>query len=332
SPLTALSISSMEAMMALLPDFRTNRMAASILGPMDFFGHPYTAKAEENGFGKPAADFPDGVRIRYYDEASHSYSYMESTVQIRHFIRALHDHFAALGLLDKVRITADEPDDIERYRASVAAIREEGPGFRFSISINKAEFTTEFNDVMSDAIPSLKCLANDYEFIKENLIGHEGKRISWYVCCRPHFPNTFLKSHLLESRFICILTSILGLDGFLRWNYTVWPEKPRERLIFRSPAWLAGDMNFVYPGYNGAPLLSMRYKALLRGVEDFELMTMAKSKGHDVDKIMKSLLMDRTSLAALSESGYDESEPAKPFSTDEKDYEEFRGILYGLLA
>ena len=286
---------------------------------------------EENGFGKVAPDFPDGVRVRYYDKSSGTYCYMNKEKHIRLYINSLYNHFIKKGWLDKVRIAADEPGDIELYRRTIKVILEEAPGFKLSIAINKADFTTEFDDVMSDATPSLKCLAEDYSFIKENLMGRDGKQVSWYVCCHPHFPNTFLQSHLLESRLIGILTSLFGLDGFLRWNYTVWPEDPRKDLVFRSGEWFAGDMNFVYPGNDGAPLLSLRYKALLRGIEDFELMTMAKIKGVCPDDEIYALLLGNTTLKQLSDTGYDNPQLGRPFSTDANDYESFREMLYKVL-
>jgi hypothetical protein len=287
---------------------------------------------EENGYGKAAPDFPDGVRVRYLDSETGCYKYMNCEIQIRDFIHSLYTHFIEKKWLELVRITADEPADLEIYRKTIKIILEEGPLFKFSIAINKAEFTTEFDSVMSDATPSLKCLAQDYDFIKKNLINRNDKTVSWYVCCRPHFPNTFLKSNLLESRLICLLTYYLGLDGFLRWNYTVWPEKPRERLIFRSPEWLAGDMNFVYPGNDGNPLLSLRYKALLRGIEDFELLSMADEVSETTRKYIMDIILKGTSLHKLSDLGYDETMPVPPFSLSTFDYDNLRNVLYKFLS
>lgn len=286
---------------------------------------------EENGFGKAAQDFPDGVRIRYFNKTTGTYSYMDKSQDIRLYINNLYKHFIEKNWLDKVRITADEPGDIELYRKTIQSILEEAPGFKLSIAINKADFTTEFDDVLSDVTPSLKCLAEDYDFIKANLIGNDGKQVSWYVCCHPHFPNTFLQSHLLESRLIGILTSLFGLDGFLRWNFTVWPENPREDLVFRSGEWFTGDMNFVYPGSDGSPLLSIRYKALLRGIEDFELMTMAKRNSACPDEIIYSLILGDTTLKQLSDTGYDNPHLGRPFSIDADDYDAFRELLYKVL-
>lgn len=286
---------------------------------------------EENGFGKVADEFPDGVRVRYLNESDGSYSYMDKESEIRFFIKSLYNHFVTKGWLEKVRITADEPGDIDLYRKTINIILEEAPDFKLSIAINKADFTTEFDSVMSDATPSLNCLATDYDFIKENLIDREDKQVSWYVCCGPHFPNMFLQSHLLESRLIGIMTSLFELDGFLRWNYTVWPENPRKDLVFRSGQWFTGDMNFVYPGNNGYPLLSLRYKALMRGIEDFELMTIAKKKNMCPDKDIYKLLLGETTLKQLSDTGYFHPELGKPFSTDANDYDAFRNMLYSVL-
>ena len=72
------------------------------------------------------------------------------------------------------------------------------------------------------------------------------------------------------------MVDILGFDGFLRWNYTVWPEDPRREIRFSR--FEAGDTNFVYPAYNGDVLLSLRYKNLRRGIMDFELARAVREK------------------------------------------------------
>jgi len=43
----------------------------------------------------------------------------------------------------------------------------------------------------------------------------------------------------------------------------------------------AGDTNFVYPSGDMSPLLTLRYKALKRAIEDFELLEMLKSNGKE---------------------------------------------------
>ena len=100
---------------------------------------------------------------------------------------------------------------------------------------------------------------------------------TFYVCCFPKRPNTYLFSNLLESRYLMVLADYFGLTGFLRWNYTVWPRDPRNDIRYHP--FPAGDTNFVYPGGDMQPQLTLRYMALRRGMEDYELLAMARNAG-----------------------------------------------------
>ena len=134
-------------------------------------------------------------------------------------------------------------------------------------------------------------------------------------CCGPSFPNTFLRSDLVESLYLGVLASYAHLDGFLRWNYTVWNDNPREDLRFGG--WAAGDTNFVYPAANGAPLLTLRYKALKRGIQLYEMLEMLREKGdkealnkafnfvirqHEITKIVSTGSMEE--LASIDVNDY----------------------------
>lgn len=78
----------------------------------------------------------------------------------------------------------------------------------------------------------------------------------------------------------------MNFDGFLRWNYTAWPEKPREKMSYMFPPLRAGDTNFVYPAKDGRPLLTLRYKNLKRGIEDFELIQLLKQTNPCAEEIL----------------------------------------------
>ena len=119
-----------------------------------------------------------------------------------------------------------------------------------------------------------------------------GKRFLWYVCCAPAHPNTYLHSDLCETRLIGALTSHMGFDGFLRWAYTTWPADPRRDA--RYGAFPAGDTHFVYPAANGEPLLSLRYMALRRAIEDFEILRLldAQGLGEEADALAASVLRE----------------------------------------
>jgi len=229
------------------------------------------------GLGQVAPDYPDGIRLRYFDEGDGCYKYMTKASEIDAYIKALEQYFITTGQMDKVRLAADEPGNIEAYRKSLGHIFEIAPSFKCKAAINHAEFIPEFGNEVYDFAPSLGSLSKEYDKMMEYKRTMVGKRFLWYVCCGPLYPNTFLRSDLCESYFIGVLTSYANLDGFLRWNYTVWNDDPRADIRYGN--WQAGDINFVYPAYNGAPLLTLRYKALKRGIELYELLEKLKETG-----------------------------------------------------
>lgn len=226
-------------------------------------------------FPKPAKRYPDGIRIRYFDEATSTYKFMSKASDIDCYVRALERYFVRKKLIDIVRIAADEPADVEAFRKSVGRLHKNAPRFRFKTAINHAEFIAEFKDVISDFVPFISGVCSQYDVIR-SYFGMEGKRFLWYVCCWPHYPNTFVRSELCETLFLPVLTAFMGFDGFLRWNYTVLTDDPRTSIKYAN--FPVGDINFVYPSRNGKPLLSVRYKAMRFASELYELICMAKEK------------------------------------------------------
>ena len=55
----------------------------------------------------------------------------------------------------------------------------------------------------------------------------------------------------------------------------------------RYPKCPAGDTNMVYPAPDAKPELTLRYSALRRGIEDYELLKMLEEKG--CNKIRENL-------------------------------------------
>lgn len=243
---------------------------------IDLFGLVNIWVDEEYGFGKAAPDTPDAIRVRCYDEDSETFTYLRTAVDLKIFIRALHDHFDELGLLERVRVAADEPADLEKFNKSVAFVREAGPKFQYSAAINHFEFLDDAPPGVVDFIPILPLACQDPDLTAR--LAHElrqrGGKMYWYVCCWPPIPNTFLHSPLPEARLHGWLTYGLQLDGFLRWAFCLWPADPWKRVSWRAPDWSAGDMYFVLPGLDGAPIETLRYEALRMAVQDYELLRM----------------------------------------------------------
>ena len=277
------------------------------------------------------SDYPENLRIRYLDDATGCYRFMREGDEIRAYIRALEAFLIEKGWIDRARAGADEPGDPERFKRCNEEIRKAAPKLRFKAAIGHVEFMEQFHDEIEGFVPILGMLAEHWESVAR--IRDAGKNsIYWYVCCGPMWPNTFICSPLLESRLIPVLTAFLGLKGFLRWNYTVWPEHPREQISYRGGiSWPAGDTSFVYPAHDGRPLLTLRYKLLKRGGEDFDLLNMLRSAGKaDAYEAALDCVLRTRDVTRFVEGGGNTPEGA--YSLNDEDYQKMRGLALKALA
>lgn len=237
-------------------------------------------------------DYPENIKLRYLDEADGCQKYVTDAEVIKDYIRSLEQYFIKTGQIGRVRIAADEPSDVEKYRESINMLKELAPSFKGKCAINHAEFIGEFHDRIDDFVPYIRCTAKEYDKLMEARKTYPDKKFLWYVCCgRVVCPNTFISSNPIESRIIGLMTSYLRLDGFLRWSYTIWPDDPRRDI--RHSNFEAGDTGFVYPAANGKPLLSLRYKNLQRGIADYELIEAYRKKEGDAaaDALLKRVIL-----------------------------------------
>lgn len=233
------------------------------------FGLVSVCADPEYGMDALAPDHPDCLRIRYVDETDGCAHLMRNGADIDAYIRALERYFIDNGLMDKVLLSADEPMDHDYYEAIIARINRIAPSFRFFAAINHTEHVRQCSDNTDSFCLILPAVSEEWDALCD-LRRTTDKIYTWYVCCGPAYPNTFLRSHLLETRAIGALTAFFRLDGFLRWAYTAWNPNPQESLCWHH--FPAGDNSFVYPGEDGKPLLSLRYKQLKRAMEDYRLM------------------------------------------------------------
>lgn len=240
----------------------------------------------EHGFVPQAEDRPDSLHVRYLDEDG-AFRYMDKGEDIDAYISALERYFRETGQLDKVRVCADEPSDADAFAASLARLHAAAPGFKLKCAICHSEFIGKFCEIQ-DYVPYLTCLATEYDTISRYRDKMKDHRFLWYVCCGPQYPNTFIKSPLLQTIFIAAFTAFAGLDGFLRWNYCVYNEDPL--MDIRYMMFDAGDLNFVYPSPSGKPLLTIRWYALKRAAEIFELISVARERRADVQSLLESVI------------------------------------------
>lgn len=304
---------------------------------IDLFGLLNVWTDEEYGFGKVAPDAPDAMRVRCYDHNSGAITYLRSAAELRLFLAALHDHLESLGLLERVRIAADEPSDLAKFNASLAFIKEAAPGFRYTAYINHFEFITGAPQEVSDFVPILPLACRDPQLTSRltEQVHARGGRMLWYVCCWPPLPNTFLHSPLVEGQLLGWLTHYFRLDGFVRWAFCLWPADPWRRVSWRAPGWSAGDMYFVLPGKDGAPVETLRYEALRAAAQDFELLKLAErtlpaGQAQTVIERAFQCFLRAGSAADFADVATVKAEAL--YSLDGEDYEEARRLVLTALA
>lgn len=111
----------------------------------------------------------------------------------------------------------------------------------------------------------------------------------------------------------------------MRWALNCWPTNARTDIRYNTGALPIGDNCLIYPGYNGDLLLSLRYKQLLRGIEDFWLLKHAEEQN---EKKVQQLL-DEFLVVTDPKDWMLNSHQANPevFQLTEEKYQQLRNAL-----
>lgn len=264
-------------------------------------------------------------------------SYLSDTREVDGFLTALQAHFEQTGRLARVRLAADEPANIPAYRRSIERIRRVAPKFRLKTAINHAEFIPEFSDYIDDFMPSLESVCvqfDELERIRRELTGQALPLVCLLRAGSPeHLPAQRSVRDAADRRADAAhevrRLPALELHGVAG----------RPRRDIRYGAFAAGDTNFVYPARNGYPLLSLRYMALRRAIEDFELLRRLDEAGRaqEADELAGSVLREKDVrkyfFHAKEEGAPSDSLPlGKMCSVDYRDYEKMRRRALELLS
>jgi hypothetical protein len=214
---------------------------------------------------------PWGESFRYLDAATGDYQTLhaepgspEYAAHWRPFLAAFVKHLRARGWLGKTAIAMDERP-AELMKPMVALLREAAPELKVALAGS--------ND------PALKDDVDDWcVFISpplDSAIAAEraarGKPTTFYVCCGPGRPNTFVSSPPAEAAWMGWYAAARGYSGFLRWAYDSWVEDPLYDTSFVT--WPAGDCFLVYPG----PRSSIRFERLREGIQDYEKVRLVRA-------------------------------------------------------
>jgi len=259
----------------------------------------YVKLAMEAGIDKAITIYtplPWGNRFRYMDEKSGNYVYEAwdpASPQFRtvwnFFLDDLKAHLEQKGWFNKTYLGINE-NPLESTLAAINVIKENSKEWKITYA--------------GDWHPELTALSDDYSTVITSEPGPEelqersarGFTTTYYVCCTPPVPNTFVFSHPAEGKYIGWYAAACGYNGFLRWAYDAWPADPVRDA--RHTFWPAGDCFLVYPGASSC----IRFEKLREGIVDYEKILILrelalKSKNQNVKKLTKDL---ETHLATLT--------------------------------
>jgi hypothetical protein len=228
---------------------------------------------------------PGGYRFRYMDEKTGNYiteSWPPTSEKFKAywdpFLTDLQLHLRNKGWFEKTYIGINE-SAMDETLAAIKVIKDNSQKWRITYA---GDWHRELNDLL-----------NDYSFLagKESPVDivkartGRGFTTTYYVCCNPPKPNTFLFSPPVEGRWISWYAAAYGYSGFLRWAYDAWPHDPARDA--RHGSWAAGDCFLVYPGANSG----IRFEKLREGIVDYEKIRILRE--------MVSVTIDKKSRALM---------------------------------
>ncbi|MBF8808132.1 MAG: DUF4091 domain-containing protein [Enterococcus lacertideformus] len=196
---------------------------------------------------------------------------------------------------------------------------------QIKVAFDKEKVLEQLISEIDYPVTSFYCTCKNYQKLTQSY----PDKTQYYICNYPDRPNTFLHSSLLETRIQGVLAHCFKTNGLLRWAYNCWPENVREDIRYNTSSLPIGDNCLIYPAYSGHVLLSLRYKQLQRGIEDFYLIKQAEKQ--DETKIQQ--LINTFIGSDDPKEWMVDSHTINPMLFNQTDdlYEEFRKQLIGLV-
>jgi hypothetical protein len=257
----------------------------------------YVAFAKKCGIGPQIhcytlVKFQNHSDYWYYDEAAGRDVKVDCRPGMPEFesywaplLTQLEAHARQKGWTDDLYIALDE---LQAREVAIAAniVRKYAPSLKFQMSGDA--HSTDFDGVLIDNYSQgLRFDFVSREFLKEVRTRRaRGLITTYYICCVPERPNSFVTSPLVEQRWLGLFAAAKGLDGFLkstshRWMMNVDP------LVDSSckPGWAPGECFLIYPG----PLLSLRWEMMVDGFEAFDKVAILREEGKMTKRLTEVL-------------------------------------------
>lgn len=194
------------------------------------------------------------------------------------FLKNFSKHLKEKGWLDRTAIAMDERSK-EAMSAAEKVIFTACPDFKIAGAIH----------YYPDVEPNIYdlCLAYGETLPQEVLERRrkEGKITTCYTCCAEAYPNTYTFSAPAEATWIPLHSAAIDVDGYLRWAYNSWTEKPLQDSRFYN--WAAGDCYLVYPNSS-----SIRFERLIEGIQYVEMIRILRKEFTDNNNSAKLKLLN----------------------------------------
>ena len=211
------------------------------------------------------------------------------------FLQAFATHLKQKGWFEQTYISMDERS-IEDVKLIGEFVQKHAPGLRISMAGNQlpSQYGVTIDDfcmILSDKINA--------DYLKEAAERQaKGMVTTYYVCCWPLYPNTFMSSGPGEAFWLGAYPAMIGLDGFLRWAWNSWPKDPKKDATYW--AWTAGDTFLCYP--DGEP--SWRFMELRNGIAAAEKVRLLKEQGLFKEELAKVAALYKQDEATANKSNF----------------------------
>jgi len=215
---------------------------------------------------------PWGDRFRYIDEATGNYvtEQWQATSDIfkknwNVFLTDLKKHLEVKGWMNKTYLGINE-NAMEQTLSAIKVIRDHS-------KLWKITYAGDWHPELTGLLDDYSCVFNKEPNVKDVINRSLKKQTStYYICCTPSYPNTFIFSPPVEGRWLGWYAIAHGYDGLLRWAYDAWPADPVRDA--RHVLWPAGDCFLVYPGAAS----TVHFEKMREGIVDYEKIKMVKAK------------------------------------------------------
>jgi hypothetical protein len=231
---------------------------------------------------------PWGDRFRYMDEATDNYvteKWQPTSDTFKTnwniFLTDLKTHLEKKGWFGKTYLGINE-NEMEQTLAAIKVMKAHSKKWKITYAGN---WHPELDGLLDD----YSCVFGNEPAITDLQNRHTKKLTStFYICCTPPKPNTFVYSPPIEGRWLGWYTVAHNYDGMLRWAYDAWVADPVRDA--RHVYWPAGDAYMIYPGAAS----SIRFEKMREGISDFEKikiiqLSVSKSSNTGAKKMMQEL-------------------------------------------